>query len=221
MKTLSLLILTMIACTAVFVSAAAAQVTDWKQIPIPTLPTFHPKEPKRIELQNGMVIFLTEDHELPLIDGVARIRGGSREEPANKAGLVQLYGETWRTGGTKNQTGDQLDDFLEARAARVETGGGTDSTTIGWSCLKEDFDDAFKVFLDVLRDPAFRPDKLDLAQKEAIDAISRRNDNPLQIAARQAAKLAYGADNPYVREPEYSSIAAVQQQDLMSWHKQH
>ena len=221
MKTLSLLILTVIAGAVMFVSAAAAQVTDWKQIPIPTLPTFRPKEPKRIELQNGMVIFLTEDHELPLIDGIARIRGGSREESANKAGLVQLYGETWRTGGTKNQTGDQLDDFLEARAARVETGGGTDSTTIGWSCLKEDLDDVFKVFLDVLRDPAFRPDKLDLAQKEAIDAISRRNDNPLQIAARQAAKLAYGADNPYVREPEYSSIAAVQQQDLMSWHKQH
>ena len=184
MKILSLLILTVIACAVMFVPAAAAQVSDWKQIPIPTLPTFHPKEPKRIELQNWMVIFLTEDHELPLIDGIARIRGGSREEPANKAGLVQLYGETWRTGGTKNQTGDQLDDFLEARAAKVETADGIDSTTIGWSCFKEDFDKVFKIFLDVLRDPAFRPDKLDLAQKEAFDAISRRNDDPMQIAAR-------------------------------------
>ena len=30
-----------------------------------------------------MVIFLQEDHELPIIDGTARIRGGSRSEPAN------------------------------------------------------------------------------------------------------------------------------------------
>ena len=59
------------------------------------------KQPKRIELPNGMVIFLQEDHELPLIDGVARIRGGSRHEPADKAGLVDMYGEVWRTGGTK------------------------------------------------------------------------------------------------------------------------
>ena len=70
-----------------------------------------------------MVIFLQEDHELPLIDGVARIRGGSRSEPATKSWLVDLYGEVWRTGGTKTQTGDQLDDYLEIRAAKVETSG--------------------------------------------------------------------------------------------------
>src|ERR1700740_2014940 len=104
-----------------FLSPASAQVADWTQIQIPPLPAFHPKEPKRIELPNGMVIFLTEDHELPLIDGVARIRGGSREEPASKTGLVQLYGEVWRTGGTKTQTGDPLYAFLEERASKVET----------------------------------------------------------------------------------------------------
>ena len=43
--------------------------------------------------------------------------------------MVDIYGEVWRTGGTKAQTGDQLDDFLEVRAAKVETGGNADSTT--------------------------------------------------------------------------------------------
>ena len=58
-----------------------SQVGSWKEVRIPALPEFKPQEPKRIELPNGMVIFLQEDHELPLIDGVARIRGGSRSEP--------------------------------------------------------------------------------------------------------------------------------------------
>ena len=88
---------------------ASAQATDWQQIPIPTLPAFHPQQPKRILLSNGMVIFLQEDHELPLISGTARIRGGSSGEPATKVGLVDLFGEVWRTGGTKDQTGDQRD----------------------------------------------------------------------------------------------------------------
>src|ERR1700683_4663959 len=200
---------------------ASAQATDWQQIPIPTLPAFHPQQPKRILLSNGMVIFLQEDHELPLISGTARIRGGSSGEPATKVGLVDLFGEVWRTGGTKDQTGDQLDDFLEARAAKVETGGGPDSTSISLSCLKADFDDVFKVFLDLLRNPEFRADKLDLAQKQAGDSISRRNDEIGEIAARESAKLAYGANNPYVREPEYSSIAAITRQDLIDWHKIH
>ncbi|HEV2699519.1 MAG TPA: insulinase family protein, partial [Terriglobales bacterium] len=57
--------------------AAPMGAQEWKQIPIPPLPGFHPEQPKRIELPNGLVIFLQEDHELPLIDGIARIHGGS------------------------------------------------------------------------------------------------------------------------------------------------
>ncbi|HWH58040.1 MAG TPA: pitrilysin family protein [Terriglobales bacterium] len=202
-----------------FVAVTNAQ--EWKKIPIPTLPAFHPQEPKRVELPNGMVIFLQEDHELPFIDMTARIRGGSRVEPATKTGLVSLYGEVWRTGGTKSETGDQLDDYLEIRAAKVETGGNADSTTIGLSSLKEDFNDVFKVFTDLLRDPEFRADKLELAKREAADSISRRNDEASQVAAREAAKLAYGKDNPYVREPEYATVDAVTRQDLVDWHNKY
>src|SRR6266576_1922401 len=207
--------------TLIFVFALKPAVlaqTSWKQIPIPKLPAFHPQEPKRVELPNGMVIFLQEDHELPTIDAVARIRGGSRSEPAAKVGMVSLYGEVWRTGGTKNQTGDQLDDYLEIRAAKVETDGNADSTTVALSCLKEDFSDVFKAFTDLLREPEFREDKLELAKHEAFDGISRRNDEISDIAGRESVKLAYGAHNPYARVPEYATVGAVTRQDLLDWH---
>jgi len=195
------------------------QATDWKRIPIPPLRPFRPAEPKRLELPNGMILFLQEDHELPLIDGTALIRGGSREEPAEKIGLVTSYGQAWRTGGTKARTGDDLDDYLEARAAKVESGGGLDSTSLSWSCLKGDFDDVFRVFLEVLREPEFRQDKIDLAKDQVRSQISRRNDNPMQIASREATKLAYGANSPYARVPEYATVAAVTREDMLDWHR--
>jgi zinc protease len=204
---------------AFFLPVAAQQT--WQSIPVPPLPAFHPNEPKRIVLPNGMIVFLQEDHELPLMDGFARIRGGSYSEPANKAGMVEIYGEVWRTGGTKTQTGDQLDDFLEARAAKVETGDGGDSTSIGLSCLKQDFDDVFKVFVDLLQNPEFRADKLELAQSEAFDSISRRNDDINDIVGRESAKLGYGAKSPYARVPEYATVAAITRQDLIDWHRTH
>lgn len=215
----TLLLLTLVAATVLTsLPRAAAQATTWQQVPIPPLPAFKPQQPKRIQLANGMVIFLQEDHELPLIDGTTRIRGGSVNEPASKTGLIDIYGEVWRTGGTKTQTGDQLDDFLEVRAAKVETGGSTDSTSISWSCLKGDLDDVFKVFADLLRNPEFRADKIDIAQKESFDGISRRNDQVGEIAHRESVKLAYGPDNPYARVPEYATVAAVTRQDLIDWH---
>jgi zinc protease len=218
-------LLTFLACTfltsGALVVRASAQASDWQQIAVSPLPAFHPQEPKRIEFPNGMIVFLQEDHELPLIDGVARIRGGSRAESASKAGMLDMYAEVWRTGGTKRQTGDELDDYLEIRAAKVETSDSSDSTSISWSCLKGDFDDVFKVFADLLREPEFRAEKLDLAQHEMFDAISRRNDEVSEIAQRESAKLAYGKDNPYARQPEYATVAAVTRQDFIDWHHDH
>jgi len=195
-----------------------AQVDDWKKIQTPPLHQFHPWLPKRIELPNGMVIFLIEDHELPLITGTAEIRGGSVDEPAEKIGLVNIYGQAWRTGGTKDKTGDQLDDFLEAHAAKVETEGGLDSTTISWDCLKDNLDDVFKIFVSVMREPEFRADKIALAKRQIDSAISRRNDNPFGIASREAALIVYGADSPYARISEYATVAAVTREDLIAWH---
>lgn len=199
-------------------ASSAAREGAWQKIPTPPLPAFKPVEPKRIELSNGMVIFLQEDHELPLIGATMRIRGGSRDEPANKVGLLDVYGDVWRTGGTKTKTGDQLDDLLEARAAKVETDDNADSTTIALSCLKQDFDTVFDIYLDILRNPAFREDKIDLAKEEMDSAISRRNDSIGGIAGREAAKLAYGKNNPYARTPEYATVANVKREDLVAWH---
>ena len=60
-------ILLLMAIVAALGPHSAGQAADWQQIPISSLPAFHPQEPKRFELPNGMVVFLQEDHELPLI----------------------------------------------------------------------------------------------------------------------------------------------------------
>jgi zinc protease len=210
-------------CAFVLLATAvsAAQVTPWNKLTFPPLPAFQPQQPIRIQLTNGMVIFLQPDHELPLISATATIRGGSISEPASKVGLVSLYGDVWRTGGTKSKTGDQMDDFLEARAAKIETADGADSTSISLNCLKGDFDPVFEMFLDLLHNPEFRPDKLELAKQQLYTGIARRNDDVSSIVGRESAILAYGKDNPYAREEEFSTVAAVKRDDLVNWHQQY
>ncbi len=195
--------------------------SSWQKVPIPPLPAWKPEQPTRFVLKNGMVIYLMEDHELPLVSGVAYIRGGATAEPANKVGMMSIYSQVWRTGGTKDMTGDQMDEFLEARAAKIETDAGNESTSIGFDCLKGDFNDVFKMFVDLMQNPDFRQDKIDLAKSYMNTAISRRNDSSGQIVSREAGFLAYGKNNPYVREMEYSTVAAVTRQDLVNWHKDH
>ena len=225
MKRISALLLLFASC-ALPTTSAQAQTTsqipgNWQQVPVPPLPAFHPQEPTRFVLPNGMIIFLQPDHELPLISGSALVHGGARLEPADKAGLLDIYGDVWRTGGTTARTGDQLDEFLENLAAKVETGNGMDSTSISFDCLKADFDPVFQVFLELLRQPAFREDKIMLAKRQMATGIARRNDDVGEIAAREARFLAYGKQNPYARIPEFATVAAVTRRDLVQWHERY
>jgi zinc protease len=214
MKRLSIISLLMLLATSI-----AAQVTSVQEIKAPPLRKFETAQPKRIELPNGMVVFLQEDHELPLIKGRATIRGGARDIPAEKTGLMGIYGQAWRTGGTASRTGDQLDEFLDARAARVETSGGIDSATVSLDVLKADFETVLPIWVELLRKPEFRQDKIDLAKTQANTAISRRNDDPGSIIGREAQKLGYGADSPYARQTEYATIASITRDDLLDFHR--
>jgi zinc protease len=152
------------------------------------------------------------------VRGTIFIRGGSRDEPADKAGLTDIYGEVWRTGGTKSKTGDQLDDELEMIAAKVETGADLDSTSISWDSLKGDFDRTFAVVMDLLKNPEFREEKIGLAKNQLNTGIARRNDDVMGIANREANRLGYGPDSAYARMTEYDTVSAVTRDDLVKWH---
>lgn len=201
--------------------AAPVQVqTDWQKIKAPPLRPFKPQQPTRIQFDNGMVIFLQPDSELPLIDIDITLRGGSRDEPAEKVGLVNLFAQVLRTGGTKTRTGDQIDDFLAARGAEIELTSDADSMNLRSSFLKNDFEEMLKLIVEILREPEFREDKLDLAKRQLYTSIKRRNDNPMSVAMRESSKLAFGPSHPYARHPEYATVAAVTREDLMRWQKQ-
>ena len=198
--------------------AASAAEEPWRRIAIPPLHAFKPAQPKRTVFDNGLVLLLQEDHELPFIDGSILIRGGSRDEPAAKIGLVSLYGETWRTSGTAAISGDALDDQMEAKAAHIETRGGLASTSIGWSTPKAEFDTVLAATIDLLLRPAFKADKLELAKRQMDAGIARRNDDAGAIASREAAQVVYGAASPYARQAEFRTVSAVTLDDLTAWH---
>lgn len=200
---------------------AVAQVKNYREIQYPTLPEFKIPKPTVFTLNNGMQVFLMEDHELPLIRINARIRTGANYEPADKAGLASLMGAVQRTGGAADMTGDQIDDFLAARAASIETSMGGDAGFASMDCLKPDFDDVFKVFNDVLRSPKFTQDKLDIAKVTENTMIARRNDDVGGITSREITRLVYGPDSPLARNTEYATIKSVTRDDLIAWHKKY
>ncbi|MFN5592596.1 MAG: M16 family metallopeptidase [Aphanizomenon sp.] len=216
-------LVTVVACLLLNLNFSWAITTakHYNELKFPPLSTIKLPKYERYILENGLVVYLMEDHELPLVTGTAIIRTGSRWEQGEKAGLASLVGSTLRSGGTQKHSANELNEILEQRAASVETDMGETAASASFEALSEDIEMAFGLFTEVLREPAFAPEKLDLEKTQIRGAIARRNDNPNSIASRELRKLIYGKNSPYARTVEYATLDKISRDDLLKFYQQY
>jgi len=209
-------------CLLMILTASLLQAQKrYDELNFPELNEFEKPDIETLTTSNGIEFFLLEDKELPLIDVRVVIRTGGVEVPENKVGLASITGTVMRSGGTVNYPADTLNQLLENRAASMETGIGFSSASAGMNVLKEDFEELLPIFIDLLKNPAFPEEKLELAKTQAKSGISRRNDNPGQIANREFDNLIYGENSVYSRTTEYETINNITRKDLVNFHKRY
>ena len=216
---LGLVLFTVLLSFTVRFQAIADTPKHYTELEFEPLPEIELPEYDRYELDNGMVVYFVEDRDFPLVSGTAIIRTGSRFEPGNKVGLAELTGSVMRSGGTENHPAAELNSILEQKAASIETSINGSSGNASFSTLSEDLDTVFPLFAEVLRQPAFAADKFTLAKKQQQGAISRRNDDPGNIASREFNKVIYGKTSPYARTVEYETLDNISREDAINFYQ--
>ncbi len=202
-----------------FAVTAAAQ-KRYDEIKYPKLNDFKKAKVEEFKLDNGITFYLVEDKELPLIRVTATVRTGSLQDPDGKEGLASITGELIREGGSGNYPADKLNILLEDKAAFMSTFIGQGSGSASMNILKEDFDELLPVFVDLVSNPLFPEDKIDLAKTQRKSSISRRNDDQGSIANREFSKLIYGENSPLTRQVEYSTLDAITREDIVAFHEE-
>ncbi|HLR76082.1 MAG TPA: insulinase family protein, partial [Balneolaceae bacterium] len=213
-KRISFLIL--LACC---ITTASFAQKSYDELTYPEINEFEKPDVVKFTTDNGIQFFLIEDHELPIIDVNVRIRTGGIQVPDSLTGLSAITGMVMRSGGTESIGSDSLNVLLENNAAQLHTGVGFTSGSAGLNVLKEDFDTLLPVFVDVLGNPAFPTEKIELAKKQAKSAISRRNDDVNSIAGREFNKLIYGENSKYGRVRQYATINNINRNEIINFHK--
>ncbi|MBE9221405.1 insulinase family protein [Cyanobacterium stanieri LEGE 03274] len=223
-KSLQWLTIGLITITFTIISrnvAIAQPISHYSDLAYPPLGEVELPKYDRLSLDNGMVIYLMEDHRLPLITGNAVLKTGDKFEPTDKIGLATLTGDLLRTGGTTNRSRNEIDTILEQKAASIETSIGTNSGNVTFNTLSYDLEEVFNLFADILRNPAFEETFLDFEKNNLRGSISRRNDNPGNVVRREFRKLIYGDDSPYARTIEYSTLENITREDIINFYQQH
>jgi predicted Zn-dependent peptidase len=191
----------------------------WEKIKSPPLRDITVPTVERESMANGIELFILEDHELPLFRMTLVMKGGAAYNPTDKLGLAGITAEVLRSGGSNSMSGDELDELLESTGGSVETEVGREETTIRVNVLIENAEDALRIVRDLLNDPAYPDDKIELALTQQRSAISRRNDDAGGIADREFNKILWGKDHPFAQQIEYEDLANIGRDDLLTFHK--
>ncbi|HWI40541.1 MAG TPA: pitrilysin family protein [Verrucomicrobiae bacterium] len=173
---------------------------------------------QRFVLDNGIVVHLVEEHELPVVNATLYVRTGSIYEPAEKTGLAALTGAVMRSGGAGRMSPDTLDAELEFISSSVESSMGEDSGTVSFTTLRKNLDRTLELFAAVVQNPSFAPDRLEQARNRMLEGLRRQNDDPKEIADRELRRLVY-LDSALARIPTPRSVRGITRDDLVSFHR--
>jgi len=178
---------------------------------------FNLPQTQRVVLDNGIVLHILENHELPLVNINALVKTGTMYDPQGKAGVAELTAYVMRTGGTKKLSSTEIDKQLDSIAASVSLSMSLESAQIKFSILKENLEKGIDLLSQILLQPALEKDKFELAVQLKKEELRRIKDDPQKLAFREFNKLIY-ANDPRGSFSTYKSLANIERNDLVEFY---
>ncbi len=148
-------------------------------------------ETQSFTLDNGLKVFVVENHKLPKVSFSLSLD----IDPVMEGSMVGYKAATGELLGTatENRTKDQINEQVDFIGATLSTS----SDGIYASSLKKHQDKLIEIMADVLINAKFSQEELDKIKKQTISGLQSAKDNPDAIASNVASVLLYGKDHPY------------------------
>jgi len=218
-KFFTFLLLTVFIITAGALPATAAPAS---QLPSPDKINYPPlrfnlPQTQRVVLENGIVLYILEDHELPLVNIRALIKTGTMYDPQSKEGVAELTAYVMRTGGTSKLKSAEIDRQFDFMAASASISMSMESAQVNFSVLNKDLDPGLDLLSQIIIHPAFEQEKFELAKQLTDEDLRRLKDDPQKLAFREFNRLIYSND-PRGRLSSHKSLANIERDDLIKFH---
>lgn len=172
----------------------------------------------RRELPGGIPVYMAPTGEFPLISLTLTFKGGAYLVDPADTGLASGLGTLMRTGGTTSSSPSEVDEALDFLATQASTSVGSTTSSASMNCLKSNFDESLAIFMDILRNPAFDQERLDLWSSEMVEGMKQRNDDADSIMRREFSTIMSG-DHFSSRQPTLSSVEGVDRDKLTALHR--
>jgi zinc protease len=166
-----------------------------KPIPVGEISFTLPKIQKS-KLKNGLKILFVKKDDLPILQYNLVINAGSKNDPADKKGLVNLSAMMMDEGAGKFNA-LELNDEFDTLGANFTISRNEDSVFISLQSLKENYRRALELFGLVITDPHLKEEDFQREKRKVLTRIIQIDDDPEEIANSVFGKIIFGNSNPY------------------------
>ena len=170
----------------------SAQSIDRSKAPEPgKAPPINLGEPQTFQLENGLKVFLVEDHRLPSVAMNLTIDKDPHMETGH-VGLASMMGDMM-SAGTSTRSKAEIDEAIDFVGASLYTF----SSGFYFSCLTKHTETVAEIASDILLNPAFPEEELEKKRKRELSGLKSLKTSPDAISSRVEKVLKYGAEHPY------------------------
>jgi len=178
----------------VFVFLCASVVNTFAQIETPPAPS----APKSVtipavqerKLQNGLTVAVVQRTSSPLVTVQLLVKAGASSEPDSKAGLANLTADML-TKGTTTRSATQIAEDMEFLGGSIESSAGWNSSFVSTTVTPDKLDKAIAILADVVLNPAFKQEELDLLKSQTLDELTYNLKQPSFLANYVASKYSF------------------------------
>lgn len=166
------------------------------------------------KLKNGLTVAVIEKKGVPLVTAQLLVRVGASSEPAAKAGLADLTGSLL-TKGTKTRTAEQIAEEMEFLGGSINSGAGWNSSSVTMSVTSDKLDQAMAIMADVVLNPTFTKEELELLRSQTLDELKYNLTQPGFLASYVASQYSF-KEHPAGGTP--ASLEAIQREDVQGFY---
>ncbi len=144
---------------------------------------------------NGLKIILKQNTSNDIISANMFFKGGVSVLTEDQAGIENLTLVVAQKA-TKNYPKEQLNTELESMNSQINSNSNQDYSSLNLLCVKQNFEKSWNIFSDIILNPLFSEDDLNLERDKIIANVKQVNDNP-DAYLQKIANEEFYIDHPY------------------------
>ena len=178
-----------------------------------TLPEY-----QKVTLDNGLTVYLMEQHEVPLIDVNIVVKAGAINDSI--AGLAYLTAENLLLG-TEQRSKAQINETVDFIGANISAYAGSESSYIKSSFAEKDQTEMLALLKNVITHPKFSSNEFDKKKKQHLLTLEQNKESPKSVLNNYFKHMVF-ADSSYnaITTGHADSIRKIKLSDVKAFHKQ-